>query len=285
MADQAGRVAVVTGGGRGLGRGAALALAARGATVVAVARSSEQLAETERLALEAGGSSEGLEATAGSVTGLTCDVADGDAVERLSLQVLERFGAPTILVNAAGVFGPIALIRDVDPREWVSTVMIDAIAPFLVTRAFLGGMLEAGWGRIVNVTSAASLHPPGPLNSAYATAKVALNQLTRHLAAEVAGSGVTVNVIHPGDVMTDMWADIRDKVSRMGPEADAYRAWVEWVAETGGDPPHKAVDLIVHLTSDAGGDTNGEFCWIEDPLQKPIPSWEAPSDARPWLKD
>ena len=72
-------------------------------------------------------------------------------------------------------------------------------------------MLEAGWGRIVNVTSAASLHPPGPLNSAYGTAKAALNQFTRHLAAEIAGSGVTANVIHPGDVKTDMWADIRDE--------------------------------------------------------------------------
>ena len=69
-------------------------------------------------------------------------------------------------------------------------------------------MLESGWGRIVNITSAASLHPPGPINSAYGTAKAALNQLTRHLAAEVAGSGVTANVIHPGDVRTAMWADI-----------------------------------------------------------------------------
>jgi NAD(P)-dependent dehydrogenase (short-subunit alcohol dehydrogenase family) len=275
MADQAGRVAVVTGGGRGLGRGAALALADRGAMVVAVARSAEQLAETERLAGDA----------SGSVTGIAADVADPDAIDHLADQVMERFGPPTILVNAAGVFGPIALIKDVDPREWLGTVMIDAIAPFLTTRAFLAGMLDAGWGRIVNVTSAASLHPPGPLNSAYATAKVALNQLTRHLAAEIAGSGVTANVIHPGDVKTDMWADIRDKVGRMGPEADAYRAWVEWVAETGGDPPHKAVDLIVRLTSDAGGDTNGQFCWVEDPLQKPIPSWEAPTDARPWIAD
>jgi NAD(P)-dependent dehydrogenase (short-subunit alcohol dehydrogenase family) len=275
MADHAGRVAVVTGGGRGLGRGAALALADRGAMVVAVARSAEQLAETERLAGDA----------SGSVTGIAADVADPDAIDHLADQVMERFGPPTILVNAAGVFGPIALIKDVDPREWLGTVMIDAIAPFLTTRAFLAGMLDAGWGRIVNVTSAASLHPPGPLNSAYATAKVALNQLTRHLAAEIAGSGVTANVIHPGDVKTDMWADIRDKVGRMGPEADAYRAWVEWVAETGGDPPHKAVDLIVRLTSDAGGDTNGQFCWVEDPLQKPIPSWEAPTDARPWIAD
>lgn len=275
MADQERRVAVVTGGGRGLGRAAAVALAGRGARVVAVARSADQLTETEGLAA----------GSPGSVTGIAADVADAEAVARLRAQVVERFGPPSILVNAAGVFGPIALIKDVDPQEWVRTVMIDAIAPFLTVNAFLAGMLEAGWGRIVNVTSAASLHPPGPLNSAYATGKVALNQLTRHLAAEIEGSGVTANVIHPGDVMTDMWADIRDKVAVMGPIADAYRAWVDWVAETGGDPPQKAVDLILHLTSDAGADTNGLFCWIKDPLQAPIASWEPPNDARPWIKE
>ena len=275
MADQSGRIAVVTGGGRGLGRGVALGLAGRGARVVAVARNAAQLAETERLAA-------GLP---GSVTAIAADVSDVAAVARLKQEVLGRFGAPTILVNAAGVFGPIALIRDTDPADWVQTVMIDAVSSFLTVNAFVAGMLDAGWGRIVNVTSAASLHPPGPLNSAYGTAKVALNQLTRHLAAEIAGSGVTANVIHPGDVRTDMWADIRDRVAGMGPEAEGYRQWAAWVDETGGDPPEKAVALVLRLTSDAGADISGQFCWIEDPLQAPIASWDAPTDARPWIGD
>lgn len=275
MADQQGRIAVVTGGGRGLGRGAALGLAAAGATVVAVARSDAQLAETVSLAAAGGG----------HVIPMTADVSDVDAVLALGDRVRAEVGVPTILVNAAGVFGPIALIHEGDPHDWVKTVLIDGIAPYLTVRAFLAGMLDAGWGRIVNVTSAASLHPPGPLNSAYGTAKVALNQFTRHLAAEIAGSGVTANVIHPGDVRTDMWADIRDKVAAMGPVAEGYRSWVQWVDETGGDPPSKAVDLILRLTSEAGGAINGEFNWIEEPLQPPIPSWDRPSDARPWLKD
>ena len=274
MADQQGRVAVVTGGGRGLGRGVALGLAGAGATVFAVARDTAQLAETERLAAD----------LPGSVTGIACDVADAAAVARLGDTVRAGAGAPAILVNAAGMFGPIALLRDVDPVAWVRTIEVDAIAPFLTVRAFLADMLDAGWGRIVNVTSAASLHPPGPLNSAYGTAKVALNQLTRHLAAEIAGSGVTANVIHPGDVRTDMWADIRDKVAELGPVAEGYRSWVEWVDETGGDPPHKAVDLVLRLTSDAAGDINGRFCWIDEPLQAPIASWDDPSDDRPWVK-
>ena len=268
------RVAVVTGAGRGLGRAAAVALAGRGHPVVGVARDPAQLAQTVDLVRAAGG----------RMVSRPTDVADPGAVESLAAFVRDQFGPPSILVNAAGIFGPIALIRDSDPRAWVQTVMIDGIAPYLTTRQFVGDMVDAGWGRIVNVTSAASLHPPGPLNSAYATAKVALNQLTRHLAAELEGSGVTANVIHPGDVKTDMWQDIRDRVAVMGPEAEPYRQWAAWVEETGGDPPDKAVALILRLTSDEGADINGQFCWVDDPLQAPIPSWGATGETQPWRK-
>jgi NAD(P)-dependent dehydrogenase (short-subunit alcohol dehydrogenase family) len=275
MADEArDRVAVVTGAGRGLGRGVAVALASRGHPVVGVARNAAQLAETADI----------IRAEGGRMVSRPADVSDPGAVADLARFVEDQLGAPSILVNAAGVFGPIALIRDSDPDAWVQTVMIDAIAPYLTSHAFVGGMIDAGWGRIVNITSAASLHPPGPLNSAYGTAKVALNQLTRHLAAEIDGTGVTANVIHPGDVKTDMWQDIRDRVAMMGPEAEPYRQWAAWVAETGGDPPGKAVDLVLRLTSDEGADINGRFCWVEDPLQAPIPSWGEAGETQPWRK-
>lgn len=269
------RIAVVTGAGRGLGRGVAVALAARGHPVVGVARNAAQLAETADI----------IRAAGGRMVSRPTDVADPDAVAALAAFVHEQLGAPSILVNAAGMFGPIAMIRDTDPRAWIQTVMVDGIAPYLTSRQFVGGMIDAGWGRIVNITSAASLHPPGALNSAYATAKVALNQFTRHLAAEVDGTGVTANVIHPGDVKTDMWQDIHDRVAVMGPEAEPYRQWAAWVEETGGDPPHKAVDLVLELTSDAGGSRNGEFCWIHEPLQAPIHSWDKPTDDRPWISE
>jgi NAD(P)-dependent dehydrogenase (short-subunit alcohol dehydrogenase family) len=274
MADQEGRIALVTGGGRGLGRGAALGLASRGAIVIAVSRSEDQVAETAQLAAGSGG----------RVIPIAADVTDITSVAALAERVQAEHGAPTILVNAAGQFGPIALIHETDPRDWIRTVTVLAIAPYLTVHAFLGGMLDEGWGRIVNVTSAASLHPPGPLNSAYATGKVALNQFTRHLAAEIAGTGVTANVIHPGDVQTDMYRDIRDRVEQMGPIAEAYQSWAKWVDETGGDPPEKAVDLILRLTSDAGGARNGEFCWIDEPLQAPIPSWGEAPKLQPWLQ-
>ncbi len=269
-----GRIAVVTGAGRGLGRGVAVALAARGHPVVGVARGVAQLTETADI----------IRAAGGRMVIRATDVSQPASVVAMADFVRQELGAPSILINAAGIFGPIALIRDTDPAAWVETIMIDGIAPYLTARAFLGDMIDAGWGRIVNVTSAASLHPPGALNSAYATAKVALNQLTRHLAAEIEGTGVTANVIHPGDVKTDMWRDIRDRVAVMGPEAEPYRQWAAWVEETGGDPSHKAVDLVLRLTSDEGAEVNGRFCWVDDPLQPPIASWGEAGDQQPWRK-
>ena len=269
------RVAVVTGASGGLGHDIAVALGARGHPLALVARSPDSLAAAEQEIRDRGG----------VAVGIPTDVGDPAAVEAMRSRVLDELGSPSIVVNAAGVFGPVQLIKDSDPAEWVATIMIDAVGPYLVTRAFVGGMVEAGWGRIVNITSAASLHPPGPMNSAYGTAKVALNQFTRHLAAELAGTGVTANVLHPGDVKTDMWADIRDRVIAAGPSAEAYEQWVRWVDETGGDPPYKAVDAVLALCDDAAADISGQFRWIDDPLQPPIASWDVVVDERPWTGD
>jgi NAD(P)-dependent dehydrogenase (short-subunit alcohol dehydrogenase family) len=236
------RVAVVTGGGRGVGKAIADALEARGVRVARVARSTG----THR-----------------------ADVSKPAEVERLVGEIERDLGAPSILVNAAGIFGPIAHVVDGDPQAWLDTIAIDLGGPYLCSRAFLPGMLREGFGRIISLSSAASLHPPGGFNSAYGTAKAALNQFTRHLAAELEGTGVTANVIHPGDVKTEMWADIRDQVAAV-PAASAYQEWVEWVEGNGGDPPEKAAALVLRIID---GDENGRFHWIEDPIQEPIPSW------------
>ena len=265
----AAKLALVTGASRGIGRQIALGLANQGHQVIAVSRS----------ALD----TSGLSATQKKmITSITGDVSDNSFVEKLEKQVSKEHGAVQILVNAAGVFGPIDLIQNTNPTEWVQTIIIDAIAPYYTARSFLPGMLKSKWGRIINLTSAASLHPPGPLNSAYGTSKVALNQLTRHLAAEIAGSGVTANVIHPGDVRSDMWGDIKAKAEALGEVGKDYKAWVDWVDQTGGDDPKKAMDLVLKLVSAESDLVNGRFCWIDQPLQAPIPSWEEPVDARPW---
>ncbi len=270
--DLKGKVAVVTGAGRGLGRQTALHLAACGTTVVVVARHADQLSQTEQTIQQAGGTAWAIPA----------DVSQPEAVEKLQKEVEHRYGLASILVNAAGIFGPIQLIKDSDAKRWVGTLSVNLFGPYLTCRAFVRGMIRNRWGRIINFTSAAALHPPGPLNSAYATSKVALNQFTRHLAAELEGSGVTANVLHPGDVKTEMWAAIRAEAERMGPEADAYRQWVRWVEQTGGDDPQKAADLVLRLMSDDAAATNGRFLWIEGPLQSPIPSWGEVSANQPW---
>ncbi|MBV8395506.1 MAG: SDR family oxidoreductase [Actinobacteria bacterium] len=248
----AGKVAVVTGGTRGIGAVFVDALERAGATVAVVGRSASRFA---------------------------ADVGDADSVARVKEAIESELGTPQILVNAAGVFGPIEPLLRSDPSAWVETIRVDEIGPYLTCRAFAGGMVDAGWGRIVNVSSAASLHPPGPLGSAYATAKVALNQLTRHLASELEGTGVTANVMHPGDVKTDMWADIREQALALGPEGEGLRQWVDWVAETGGDPPQKAADLLLRIVE---SDVNGRFLWIDEPLQPPLPSWGEDGGLRPW---
>lgn len=257
-------LALVTGASRGIGREITLALVAAGHQVIAVSR--KPTAEVNP-----------------QITSIACDISDLDAVTALHAKVATEHGPVTILVNAAGVFGPIALIKDSDPKQWLETIMIDAIAPYYTCRAFLPEMLAKKWGRIINLSSAAALHQPGKLNSSYATAKVALNQFTRHLAAEISGSGVTANVIHPGDVRTEMWADIKEKAGALGPDGADYKAWVDWVEETGGDAPTKAADLILKLVSDESAQINGRFCWIDNPLQAPIDSWDDPTESRPWL--
>ena len=215
------------------------------------------------------------------ITSITGDVSDNSFVEKLEQRVSAEHGVVQILVNAAGVFGPIDLIQNTDPTEWVRTIIIDAIAPYYTARSFLPGMLNGKWGRIINLTSAASLHPPGPLNSAYGTAKAALNQLTRHLAAEVAGSGVTANVIHPGDVRSDMWGDIKAKAEALGEVGKDYKAWVDWVDQTGGDDPKKGMGVLVYIVSCDRDSVNSRFFWIGQQLQEAHSTWGEPAVARP----
>lgn len=274
MLELQGKVAVVTGASRGLGQRIAVRLAGEGAHVALVARGEAGLRETEREIAERGG----------RAMVVAADLGDARAVEDVKRAIEGELGVTSILVNAAGVFGPIALVRDSDAAAWMETVAVNLIAPYLTCRAFVGGMMASGWGRIVNVTSAAALHPPGPANSAYATSKAALNQFTRHLAAEVQGSGVTANVIHPGDVKTEMWAYIREAAAGMGAAGEPFLQWADWVETTGGDDPEKAAELVLELMGDAAAKVNGRFLWIRDGLQAPVASWGEAGELQPWRR-
>ncbi|MEZ5077245.1 MAG: SDR family oxidoreductase [Solirubrobacterales bacterium] len=259
----AGRGAVVTGAGRGLGREVAIALAARGMNVVLAGRTPADLEATARQIRAEGG---------GQAVALRTDVRIPCEVAALRVATEREFGPAGVLVNAAGIFGPIAPFSESPVDEWIVTLEVNLFGPYLTCRDFVPAMVTAGWGRIVNVSSAGGILPPVPFDSAYETSKAALNRLTRQLAVELEGTGVTANAIHPGSLKTDMWADIQAKVTALGDAAGPLGEWARLVEATGGDSPAAAVDLVIGLI-EAPAEVNGEFHWPRGGRQEPVASW------------
>ena len=196
----AGRVAAVTGAGRGIGRAIAIGLAAAGARIALIARTTSEL-DAVAAEIEAGG---------GTALAITADVGRAGEPERAASQAEGQLGAVDILVNNAAVVWPLGPTSLIVPGDWVEALAINVTGPVMLTRALLPGMLERGWGRIVNVSSGIAEHPGAMIRgNAYAATKAALEAHTITLAAELDGSGVTVNVFRPGTVDTAMQAWIR----------------------------------------------------------------------------
>ena len=200
MSSLAGQIAVVTGAGRGIGAATARALAEAGLTVVVAARTRDQI-EWHSAELRAAGR---------QAKAVACDVSSEASVEALAREASE-LGPVAILVNNAGTAASMPIART-SLDEWNRLMAVNATGAFLCTRAFLPGMLERRWGRVVNVASTASLRG-GKYLAAYSAAKHALLGLTRSAAAEVAGTGVTVNAVCPGFVDTEMTAETVDRIA------------------------------------------------------------------------
>ena len=196
------RVALVTGGSRGIGRAVALELAAAGNTV-AVNYSSRADAADEVVStiVEAGGSAAAFGA----------DVSNGDEVERLFAEVEAAFGRPEVLINNAGITSDNLLLR-MSEMEWDRVIAVNLKSAFLCSKAALKGMLRARWGRIVSLSSVAGVHGnPGQTN--YAASKAGLIGFSKSLAKEVGSRGITVNVVAPGFIETDLTDALADSVA------------------------------------------------------------------------
>lgn len=206
------QVAIVTGGGRGFGRAIAETLAALGASVVLASRNAPELDEVAAAIKRSGG----------KALAQTADVADERQVQELVLAAERWVGPPTILVNNAGVLDPVGPLAETSGVSWLRNIAINVGGTYLVTRAVLPGMLDRDYGRVVNITSADADKASAGW-SAYCAAKAAVDQLTRVLALEMDGTGVTVAAFHPGYMETAMQERIRASSAASFPRVEEYQ--------------------------------------------------------------
>lgn len=231
----AGKVAIVTGGGRGIGKAIALAFAREGADIVVASRTTTEVEET-RMQITALGR---------QALAIRADVSTRKDVEGMIGRTLSEFGKVDILVNNAGIQGPIGPLVESDADRWIETIRVNLIGPYLCSRAVLPIMIERRQGKIINVSGGGSTFPR-PFFTAYGASKTAVVRLTESLAEEVKVFNIQVNAIAPGAVNTRMLEEILAAGQAAGSKALAE---ARHQRETGGFPAEKAASLAAFLAS------------------------------------
>ena len=241
-----GRVALVTGASRGIGRAIAGQLAADGCRVAVNYHSSAGAADEVVAAIEAAGG-EGLAVQA--------DVGDPDAVAALFERIGEALGPVEVLVNNAGITRDNLLLR-MGGDDWDAVLQTNLRSAYLCTRAALRGMLKARWGRVISVTSVTGISGnPGQAN--YAAAKAGLIGFTKSVAKEVGSRGITANAVAPGFIETDMTAGLGDEVRRQAAGAIALDRF---------GTPQEVASVVGYLASDAASYITGQVIVVDGGL-------------------
>jgi NAD(P)-dependent dehydrogenase (short-subunit alcohol dehydrogenase family) len=249
------KVAIITGGGRGIGRATALAFAEAGADVVIAARSQRAI---EAVAGE-------IRARGGQALAIPTDVSDPASVDLMVLQTLRASGRIDILINNAGVVAPIGMTWDVPPFIWQRNINVNLGGVFLCAHAVLPHMIHQDphpkvRGKIINISSGAANHVV-PGWSAYCAAKAGVDQFTRVLAAEVESYDVTVNSVYPGVVNTQMQAETRHVPPDRFPEQDRFEHHFE-VGEL--RPPEEVARFLLWVASPFTDAMTGQIIRIDD---------------------
>lgn len=245
----AGKVAVVTGGGRGIGRAVALALATAGATTAVLARTQAEVGQTVEMIENSGGRAQEFGA----------DVTDDRSVRNTMAKIQSELGPISLLVNNAARPGPIGPLCETDVEEWWQALNVNLRGPMLCSHAVLPGMISRREGRIVNIASSAS---PIAYFSSYVTSKTALIRFTETIAEEVRPYGVRMFAVGPGTVRTAM-----SEHSLRSAEGQKWLPWFRRIFDEGLDVPlERPARLILELASGRADNLSGRLISIWDDL-------------------
>jgi NAD(P)-dependent dehydrogenase (short-subunit alcohol dehydrogenase family) len=244
------KVAVITGGGRGIGRAIALKFAAEGAAIVVAARTNAEIEAVRREIQEAGGRAEAVSA----------DVAAEDQCDSLIRVAIGRFGKIDILLNNAGEYGPVKPVEEISSGEWDRVIAVHLRGAYLLTRMVLPGMYARGSGVILNISSL-SAKSAFAWGSPYAAAKAGMLGLTRVVAAEAARKGVRVNALCPGPVTeTKMSKDLGQTLAeRLGvSKEDQLKGFLNTILQGRGQTANEIAAAALFLCSEQASAITGQ---------------------------